>query len=82
MTTGKLCEHFETSRFAIMKHLKVLQQAGLVMVERSGRERFNHLNPVPIQSIYRRWIRPFEQLPADRMIRLKQLAEQAKEKAP
>jgi DNA-binding transcriptional ArsR family regulator len=82
MTTGKLCEHFETSRFAIMKHLKVLQQAGLVMVVRSGRERFNHLNPVPIQSIYRRWIRPFEQLPADRMIRLKHLAEQTKEKAP
>jgi hypothetical protein len=65
-----------------MKHLKVLQQAGLVMVERSGRERFNHPNPVPIQLIYRRWIRPFEQLPADRMIRLKHLAEQTKEKAP
>ena len=75
MTTNELCEHFEFSRFAVMKHLKVLLKGGLVVVERSGRERINHLNPVPLQKIYRRWIRPFEQLPADRLLRLKSLAE-------
>jgi hypothetical protein len=47
--------------------LAVLVEAGLVIVERRGRERWNHSNPVPIQQIYRRWIRPFEAAPADRL---------------
>lgn len=58
-----------------MKHLKVLEMSGLVLVERRGRERINHLNPVPLQNIYRRWIEPFEQIPADRLLRLKALVE-------
>jgi len=74
-TTGELCEEFEVSRFAVMKHLRVLVEAGLVLIERRGRERLNHLNPVPIQEIYRRWIQPFERLPADRLLRLKAIAE-------
>ncbi len=76
MTTNSLCEHFAFSRFAVMKHLKVLDKAGLVVVERKGRERINHLNPAPLQALYRRWIMPFEKLPADRLLRLKELAEQ------
>ncbi len=75
MTTNALCMHFEFSRFAVMKHLKILQKGGLIVVERRGRERVNHLNPIPLQTMYRRWIRPFEQLPADRLIRLKAIAE-------
>ncbi len=75
MTTNELCEYFEFSRFAVMKHLTTLQKGGLIVVERSGRERINHLNPIPLQTMYRRWIRPFEQLPADRLIRLKAIAE-------
>ena len=75
LTTSALSRHFEVSRFAVMKHLKVLEEAGLVLKERRGRERFNHLNPLPLQAVYRRWIRPFEALPADRLLRLKQLAE-------
>ena len=75
MTTNELCECFEFSRFAVMKHLTTLQKGGLIVVERSGRERINHLNPIPLQTMYRRWIRPFEQLPADRLIRLKAIAE-------
>ncbi len=71
MTTGELCRSFEFSRFAVMKHLKALEKGNLVVVERRGRERFNHLNPVPIQAIYRRWIKPFERLNADRLLRLK-----------
>jgi DNA-binding transcriptional ArsR family regulator len=43
-----------------MKHLTVLHEAGLIRIERRGRERLNHLNPTPIQRIYRRWIQPFE----------------------
>lgn len=74
-TTSELCGYFDVSRFAVMKHLKVLENAGLVLVERRGRERLNHLNPLPLRAVYRRWIRPFEALPADRLLRLKQLAE-------
>jgi DNA-binding transcriptional ArsR family regulator len=75
MTTGELCEYFEFSRFAVMKHLKVLVDGALVLVERQGRERINHLNPLPLQAIYRRWIKPFEKIPADRMLRIKALVE-------
>ncbi len=78
-TTGELCEYFESSRFAVMKHLKVLEAASLIAIERRGRERYNHLNPTPIQQIYRRWIRPFEALPADRLLKIKRLAEAREE---
>ena len=80
MTTGELCESFEFSRFAVMKHLKALEKGNLIVVERRGRERFNHLNPVPIQAIHRRWIRPFERLSANRLLRLKETIEAKKER--
>ena len=80
MTTGELCRRFEFSRFAVMKHLKALEKGNLVMVERSGRERINHLNPVPIQAISRRWIRPFERLNASRLLRLKATIEANEER--
>jgi len=75
MTTGEVAGHFDVTRFAVMKHLHVLVGAGLVTVRRDGRVRWNHLNPVPIQRIYRRWIRPFEADRADALLRLKQTAE-------
>ena len=75
MTTNQLCSHFEFSRFAVMKHLKALHKGGLIVVERRGRERLNHLNPIPLQAMYRRWIRPFDKIPADRLLRLKSIAE-------
>lgn len=78
-TTGEICGYFEFTRFAVMKHLKVLEAASLIFVERRGRERYNHINPLPIQQIYRRWIRPFEALPADRLLRVRRLAEASTE---
>ncbi len=74
-TTGELSSRFEMTRFGVMKHLRILEEARLVLVERKGRERWNHLNPVPIRQIYRRWIRPFEEEPADQLLRLKRVAE-------
>ncbi|MHC4959736.1 MAG: ArsR/SmtB family transcription factor [Planctomycetota bacterium] len=74
-TTGDLCGLFEMTRFGVMKHLRALEEAGLVLVERRGRERWNHLNPTPIREIYRRWIRPFEEQDTDRLLRLKHVAE-------
>ncbi len=69
-TTGELCEPFAVTRFAIMKHLLALVTAGLVLVQRRGRERINTLNPVPIRRIQRRWLRQFEADAADRLLDL------------
>jgi DNA-binding transcriptional ArsR family regulator len=56
-TTGMLCEAFpEMDRCTVMQHLKVLDQAGLVIVRREGRERWNQLNSLPIKQIHDRWI--------------------------
>src|SRR4051794_26681816 len=70
-TTGDLCRPFETTRFAIMKHLAVLEAAGLVLVRRQGRERWNHLNAVPIRQIYERWVRPHQARWAETLVNLK-----------
>lgn len=57
MTTGELAAQFpDLSRFAVMQHLRVLADAELVLVQRVGRERYNYLNPVPIQTLYDRWV--------------------------
>lgn len=59
LTTGMLCSHFANiDRCTVMQHLKVLEAADLVIVERKGRERWNHLNPLPIHAIHERWIGP------------------------
>lgn len=56
-TTGSLAAEFpDLTRFAVMQHLKVLEEAELVIVRREGRKRYNYLNPIPIQQIYDRWV--------------------------
>jgi DNA-binding transcriptional ArsR family regulator len=44
------------TRFGVMKHLRILEGAGLVVTRRSGREKLHFLNPVPIRLIHDRWI--------------------------
>ncbi len=57
LTTGALCEKFsEMDRCTVMQHLKVLEEADLVIPRKEGRERWNHLNALPIQAIHDRWI--------------------------
>ena len=59
LTTGTLVAHFpELDRCTVMQHLKVLEDAELVVPVRTGRERWNHLNVAPIQEIHERWIGP------------------------
>lgn len=59
-TTGQLCASFAgLDRCTVMQHLKVLEDADLVIPERRGRERWNHLNPLPIRDIHERWIGPY-----------------------
>jgi DNA-binding transcriptional ArsR family regulator len=56
-TTGALAERFpRLTRFAVMQHLRVLEEAQLVIPRRDGRERYNYLNPVPIQRVFDRWV--------------------------
>src|ERR687890_1824109 len=76
-TTGELSGAFpEVSRFAVMKHLGVLETAGLVVVRRHGRERWNHLNGVPLRTAYERWMRPYADRWATSLLRLRDAAEQ------
>src|SRR5829696_5605660 len=53
---GRTLTELEMTRFGVAKHLKVLEEAGLVVTRRSGREKLHHLNPVPIRLIHDRWI--------------------------
>lgn len=55
-TLGELCAELDTTRFAVMKHLRVLEGAGLIVTRRRGREKLHYLNAVPIQHIYDRWV--------------------------
>ena len=55
-TLTELESELEMTRFGVMKHLRVLEDAGLVVSRRSGREKLHFLNPVPIRLIHDRWI--------------------------
>lgn len=75
-TTGELAAAFPAlTRFAVMKHLSVLEDAGLVVVRRRGRERWNHLNAVPLRQAYERWMAPFAERAAVTSLRLKDFVE-------
>lgn len=58
MTTGQIAAEFPTSRIAVMKHLGVLGEVGLVLPRKRGRERWHYLNFVPLQRLHERWFEP------------------------
>ncbi|MFF2554157.1 ArsR/SmtB family transcription factor [Nocardia sp. NPDC058058] len=58
-TLTELETDVEMTRFGISKHLRLLEEAGLVTVVRSGRKKLHYLNPVPIRLIHDRWIDKF-----------------------
>lgn len=55
-TLTDLESQLEMTRFGVMKHLRVLENAGLIVTRRAGREKLHFLNPVPIRLIHDRWI--------------------------
>lgn len=70
-TTGMLCKEFpELDRCTVMQHLKVLESADLVVLHRKGRERWNHLNALPIKDIHDRWIGDYATRAVDMLARL------------
>lgn len=75
-TTTEIVEAFpRLSRFAVMKHIDVLREAGLVQTREMGRQRMNSLNAVPIRRIYERWVSRFQELWSSELLRIKEMAE-------
>ena len=75
-TTGMLCDLMpELDRCTVMQHLGVLEEAGLVIAERRGRERWNHLDALPIHAIHERWIGPYAAYAVSMLSRLKDQVE-------
>ena len=75
-TTGMLCDLLpELDRCTVMQHLDVLEAAGLIVVERRGRERWNHLDALPIHAIHERWIGPYAAYAAAMLSKLKRVVE-------
>ena len=55
-TLTELESQLEMTRFGVMKHLRILEEAGLVVSRKAGRQKLHYLNPVPIRLIHDRWI--------------------------
>lgn len=71
-TTGDICSHFEKlDRCTVMQHLGVLEKAGLIIVQKKGRFRWNYLDAAPIRGIYNRWISNYASPSAELLTKLK-----------
>lgn len=70
-TLTELESELEMTRFGVMKHLRILEEAGLVVARRSGREKLHYLNPVPIRLIHDRWIDKYRERRVSALSRLK-----------
>lgn len=55
-TLNDLCAPLDMSRFGVMKHLHILEEAGLITTRRAGREKLHYLNAIPIRQLYERWV--------------------------
>jgi uncharacterized protein YndB with AHSA1/START domain len=79
-TLSALEELFPMTRFGIMKHLRVLEEAGLVVTRRRGREKLHFLNPVPIRLVHDRWVSKYAEPWAATLSELKTELEKTMEK--
>ena len=70
-TLTELESGLEMTRFGVMKHLRVLEEADLVVTRRAGREKLHFLNPVPIRLIHDRWIDKYRERRASALAELK-----------
>ena len=73
-------ERFEMTRFGVMKHLRQLEEAGLIVTRKRGREKLHFLNPVPIRLIHDRWVSKYAEPWAAGLSDLKQNLEKTMEK--
>src|SRR5437016_4873122 len=77
-TLTELESELEMTRFGVMKHLRLLEEAGLVITRRSGREKLHFLNPVPIRLIHNRWIDKYTERRVSALVELKAELEEGK----
>ena len=70
-TLTELESELEMSRFGVMKHLKVLEEADLVVTRRAGREKLHFLNPIPIRQVHDRWIDKYTEHHVTALLELK-----------
>lgn len=70
-TLGELESGLSMTRFGVMKHLKVLEEAGLLTTRKRGREKLHFLNSVPIRLVYERWVSKYSEPWASALSELK-----------
>ncbi len=75
LTLTDLESQIDMSRIGVMKHLRVLEEAGLVVSRKVGRKRFHHLNPMPIRLIHDRWIDKYTERHVTALVDLKNALE-------
>ncbi len=78
-TLSELCAYLpDMTRFGVMSHLRVLEEAGLVTTRKVGRNKHHYLNPVPIRQIYERWMAKYAEPVVGRMASVKARTEERK----
>lgn len=78
-TLKQLEAEIAMTRFGVMKHLRVLEDAGLVVSKKSGREKRHYLNTVPIRMIHDRWISKYRERETAALLNLKAMLEKGKD---
>ena len=74
-TVNHVAEHFDISRIGVLKHINVLEDAGLLLSDKLGRERLLQFNAVPLQLIHERWSDQYRSFWSGRLTRLKYAVE-------
>ena len=78
-TLSALEEQHRMTRFGVMKHLRILEKAGLVVTRRVGREKLHFLNAVPIRQIHDRWVNKYAERWAEALTGLKRELEEKRD---
>ena len=74
-TLTELCAHLPMSRFGVMKHLDILEEAGLITTRKVGREKLHYLNPAPMQEVAN-WVERYRQFWDERLDRLEAILQE------
>ncbi len=77
LTINKIAENFNISRPAVSKHVKILEQCGLLQINQQGRERYCKVNPEPLKEVYR-WLKHFDKFWDEKLDALKTFVEDKK----
>tara|TARA_R110002096_G_scaffold189163_2_gene369376 strand:+ start:216 stop:533 length:318 start_codon:yes stop_codon:yes gene_type:complete len=76
LTLSELVDGADMRRQSVSKHLKILEEAGLVVADWQGREKLHFLNPLPIQQISRRWVDKYSAVRSDAILNLRHALEE------